>query len=807
MTTDAGESGASGKVPGPPRSLFLALEGGGAKGIAHVAALRALEKVLENARANKRDEYVIREVAGTSAGAIVAAFIAAGATSRELIDDAGRMPLAGALGIEKFHDLFGLAGWRRLKLWRRILKPTGLMRRVESRISGTARRSYLQWRETKPAKRIELSPASRAEVRKHRRRVYVAPLVTLILILVGLLCVIIIGWALDFIGQHSDISALAFVTFWVVARIFIALSNYLTRRWEQHALKNKSRHAPIFIVALTHPATSILFAFGITSVLYYVGFIQGTIIHLKAALSPWWKDVLAYTVYGLCPLLLLRTAVAYVREFLKGVVRTDRLGDDLNAALIKILTHAPHLDRTGLSYIWKPKDSTEQIEALSKKIAENPDYKVTFADLENATGRKLNVVAADTVGTVMLVYSSVTHGNYSVSAAVAASLAIPFVFRPLRTTSKLLVDGGIVSSIPAWIFRRHRTHDPDSRILAIGIAPIQSEKWIPIFLRARRMRIANYEGRPRRRHHRHRRLFAQFRFIFMEPLASLVWPLRFLANVAYTSAYGARALELEASDRLDSFELPTGFHLLDFDKTQDEVRLELDALTGKAEILIEQKLWKHQEAFEMVCQKIEADLWARYSPGDTENSCGDRSKRIRILWADREPRVDSIRIKRVFNFEPDELGDRMILPFDSSVAGWSAATGSCYFADNEILGHMLDGPKNRYRRMVRWEELEWCWTIPIRTSNKSQEIAGVLVVQCNRPFEMFGSELSKEGALRKAQWKYDMGTEELRRVTGTGAMWRPYPITPGLTIRMETLEQVWIQSVRGSLFPTKDSSV
>ena len=56
---------------------FVALEGGGAKGVLHVGALSALE----------REGIEIRGLAGTSAGAIVAALAAAGYTSREIADD------------------------------------------------------------------------------------------------------------------------------------------------------------------------------------------------------------------------------------------------------------------------------------------------------------------------------------------------------------------------------------------------------------------------------------------------------------------------------------------------------------------------------------------------------------------------------------------------------------------------------------------------------------------------------------------------------------------------------------------------
>jgi NTE family protein len=87
------------------KRVFLVLEGGGAKGIVHVGALRALEG---------RD-VKIAGVAGTSAGAIVSALVAAGYSSHELIDADGGSPVLRAIGLEHATDFFGRA-WTRLAI-------------------------------------------------------------------------------------------------------------------------------------------------------------------------------------------------------------------------------------------------------------------------------------------------------------------------------------------------------------------------------------------------------------------------------------------------------------------------------------------------------------------------------------------------------------------------------------------------------------------------------------------------------------------------------------------------------------------
>ena len=91
----------------PTKRIFLVFEGGGAKGIVHVGALRALEE----------HNIQITGVAGTSAGAIVAALVAAGYSSRELVAEDGTSPLLALIGLARATEFFG-SRWRVLALLR-----------------------------------------------------------------------------------------------------------------------------------------------------------------------------------------------------------------------------------------------------------------------------------------------------------------------------------------------------------------------------------------------------------------------------------------------------------------------------------------------------------------------------------------------------------------------------------------------------------------------------------------------------------------------------------------------------------------
>lgn len=97
-------------IPQPQR-IYVAFEGGGAKGVAHIGALAAFEA--------EADDVRIAGVAGTSAGAIVAALVAAGWTSKEIADPAAHDSIlkrvrkaGGPIAGDEATDLIGPRGWR-----------------------------------------------------------------------------------------------------------------------------------------------------------------------------------------------------------------------------------------------------------------------------------------------------------------------------------------------------------------------------------------------------------------------------------------------------------------------------------------------------------------------------------------------------------------------------------------------------------------------------------------------------------------------------------------------------------------------
>lgn len=94
------------------RPVFAVFEGGGAKGIALIGALRALED----------GEADIQGVAGTSAGAIMAVLSAAGFAAADLFDHKNQKTLFGnqAFPFRKVTDVLGANAWWQLRCIRAI---------------------------------------------------------------------------------------------------------------------------------------------------------------------------------------------------------------------------------------------------------------------------------------------------------------------------------------------------------------------------------------------------------------------------------------------------------------------------------------------------------------------------------------------------------------------------------------------------------------------------------------------------------------------------------------------------------------
>ena len=746
--------------------LFLVLEGGGAKGIAHVAAWAALKEFLQGAnRAALADPklaehcFVIKQVAGTSAGAIAAALIAAGADANDIIDDQGRMPLSGPLGISRFYDLFGISGWRRLKLWRSILRPSNTFADLSSRLIGDKATGLTQRERQKAECRGAVSNVWNSIGRKFDcmalRMFWVADAIfrSIPLMLIIIFICLLLGTTITHIITRRPNEMVTdfyvFAALWyLTARAF----SWVTKNIEWKATKIRRRHVSTWLTALLHPVVPAIMALVFTVLLRdlsnFPAWIDRFLAEANAgiAASPgFFSWPLKGWSIAFCVFVVFWWLEKLVRSFLKGQVSTVSLRKDLDLALRTIVTQRPVPE--GDVYRWEDREAPDEArQQLFERLRDDPAREVTFADLAVAVpGCKLSIVTADVINNVVHVYSTDTHPDTAVAEAVAASAAIPLAFNPLRTGGRILVDGGIVSSIPAWIFRQHRNLNPDAHVLAVAIAAEDLDEWLPAFLKARADRASAW-GRFRG--------IRKAGTLWSDLHASLFWPLRLTANIVYTAMFGARPLELDASDRLDVVTLEPTFGLMDFDKGQAEVEREKGRLREDARIQIEDLYRNKRQAFHEIADQIRIDLEtlanrARRARGlqPQQHPAGH----IRIFLAEPETRTRALRIKRSYHFHEDDRDDRLLLPFNSSLAGFAAERSTAYLvADRQVLGAFFRGRHNRYRRLVKNRRIEWCWAIPIQTQGGALE--GVLVIESDCAFDVLGDTLVAQARERTDEW-------------------------------------------------------
>jgi NTE family protein len=92
-----------------------------------------------------------------------------------------------------------------------------------------------------------------------------------------------------------------------------------------------------------------------------------------------------------------------------------------------------------------------RIKAKRPELSTHVD--LTFEHLEQAKGLPLKIVASDLTNRKPAVFSRhQTEYGASVLDAVRASTGYPFVFRPVLKNDRSLVDGGLASNLPAFLF-------------------------------------------------------------------------------------------------------------------------------------------------------------------------------------------------------------------------------------------------------------------------------------------------------------------------------------------------------------------
>lgn len=212
----------------------------------------------------------------------------------------------------------------------------------------------------------------------------------------------------------------------------------------------------------------------------------------------------------------------------------------------------------GIASLQNMVDALDQL--LARKIAPKDGRRVTFGDFHRH-GKTLKVVASEVDSQRLSLFSSANPEcrDIPVADAVAASSAIPLIFRPVAINGKQYVDGGMVSNLPAWTFDEQLINDDQCWTItseSISTAPTFDE--LP--------NTANIHS--------------------YRPLKGL----RLLRNIGFTGLFGGSDLNTRGVSHHLRFPIPVDMGLLDFDAAPLKIATEVSKASVLCHGLIEARI-------------------------------------------------------------------------------------------------------------------------------------------------------------------------------------------------------------------------
>jgi len=123
-------------------------------------------------------------------------------------------------------------------------------------------------------------------------------------------------------------------------------------------------------------------------------------------------------------------------------------------------------------------------EAMSMSL-DTEKTNLTFADLRDHHGLPLKLVATNLTDGRLELFSFETTPDVVVADAVAASIRLPFIFKPWSVCFKRhderapaerwFLDGGLMSNLPVWSFDEERALDRQAVTIGFGLQPLIRE--------------------------------------------------------------------------------------------------------------------------------------------------------------------------------------------------------------------------------------------------------------------------------------------------------------------------------------------
>lgn len=333
----------------------------------------------------------------------------------------------------------------------------------------------------------------------------------------------------------------------------------------------------------------------------------------------------------------------------------------------------------------------------------------------------LKIVATDVVNQKAVVFSSEgTNANANLRDALIASTAIPVVFRPHRRDGNILVDGGIVSNLPASTFAEEAYLYPARRIVAVSF---QSAS----------------EGEDGSQSKTFRAKIVQF---LTEAILPSRWIYQRLRPVFATFFTGTQALSYSRLDVLD-VPLKTPLDTLDFDVGMKTLVLAYDAglaaaTTIDAELTIDR-------AYRDGCRALVSTAGRLLCAETSTSSVASEAVRVSVATMSSDS-SKTLTLRYCFGF--DEAPDQFIsMPIAHSVCGDAWLSKEVKFSPN-LLEFRNHAPQFDHIFGRIDKEIKWILSIPIMKHERNE----VLFV-----FNVDGKRYAPEGVV--ASNGLDLSTE------------------------------------------------
>lgn len=364
---------------------------------------------------------------------------------------------------------------------------------------------------------------------------------------------------------------------------------------------------------------------------------------------------------------------------------------------------------------------------------------VTYGDIQKLK-KSLRIVATNVDLRELALFSEADDNccDISVSKTVCASMAIPGLIQPFEVSKARHFDGGLVSNIPVWVFDQDRTLNPDLLSFVSFVTstppnlsvskqtdesgPIEESNSIAPLLRIKQS-LLNLGTEVRR------------------ALNRLIWgDISLAATTAYASVFGSQMLEFKKTNRLFPIDVEIE-HLgvLDLDVGAAMTSLlKRDSKLGTL-MLLEKRFLDMPDLFNKMYDGIKTTFEERLK----EDKSGRRTKLkgIRIFFAEKIRHLDALKI--ISCSDPDEglCDERTLLPLDSTVAGQAFTEGESFLKlKHELIGQRLNNRRDRFRRKFKWDDAEWCLSIPLSVldSQTGKQSQSVLIIESDIPLKQYG---------------------------------------------------------------------